>query len=366
MKIAVYSIALNERQFVDRWYESAKEADYLFIADTGSTDGTVQTARHLGIVCQVISVKPWRFDDARNAALAYLPDDIDYCISLDLDETLAPGWRQALEAATTTRPRYKYTWNFNEDGSPGLQFNGDHIHTRHGYRWKHAVHECLYPDRIQETQEILDLEIHHRPDQTKSRGQYLPLLKLSTEEEPYNDRNAFYYARELYFYNQKEDSINEFKRYLALPTATWAPERSSAMRHIGEMTDNLEEKEQWFRDAAKEAPDRREPWVKLAELFYQKGAWTACYQVAERAMEIETKPLDYQCEGWAWNELPYDYASFALFRLYHSEEMPDNKAYCLDKAIKYGAKAVELNPNDVRLRTNLQFYLKEQSGNDNL
>ena len=37
MKIAVYTIALNEENFVKRWFESAKEADYLLIADTGST-----------------------------------------------------------------------------------------------------------------------------------------------------------------------------------------------------------------------------------------------------------------------------------------------------------------------------------------
>jgi hypothetical protein len=36
MKIAVYTVALNEEQFVERWYNSAKDADYLLIADTGS------------------------------------------------------------------------------------------------------------------------------------------------------------------------------------------------------------------------------------------------------------------------------------------------------------------------------------------
>ena len=42
MKIAVYTIALNEEQFVETWYESAKNADYLLIADTGSTDATIE------------------------------------------------------------------------------------------------------------------------------------------------------------------------------------------------------------------------------------------------------------------------------------------------------------------------------------
>ena len=36
MKIAVYTIAKNEVSFVNRWFNSAKEADSLHILDTGS------------------------------------------------------------------------------------------------------------------------------------------------------------------------------------------------------------------------------------------------------------------------------------------------------------------------------------------
>ena len=110
MKVAVYTIALNEVQFVKKWYESAKDADYLLIADTGSTDKTVELAKKLGINVISIGVKPWRFDDARNASLAALPLDIDYCIALDMDEILIEGWREELEKAHKegwTRPRYQ-------------------------------------------------------------------------------------------------------------------------------------------------------------------------------------------------------------------------------------------------------------------
>ena len=34
MNIAIYTIALNEQKFVKPGYESAKDADYLLIADT--------------------------------------------------------------------------------------------------------------------------------------------------------------------------------------------------------------------------------------------------------------------------------------------------------------------------------------------
>ena len=97
MKIAVYAISKNEEQFVKRFCESAKEADLILIADTGSTDNTVQVAKECGASVYEICITPWRFDKARDAALALLPKDIDVCVSLDLDEELQPGWREEIE-----------------------------------------------------------------------------------------------------------------------------------------------------------------------------------------------------------------------------------------------------------------------------
>lgn len=346
MKIAVYTIALNEEQFVEKWYNSAKEADYLLIADTGSTDGTIALAKSLGINVVSISIKPWRFDDARNASLAYIPNDIDYCIALDMDEVLVEGWRKGLEAVPkqTTRPRYKYTWNWNEDGTPGLQYGGDKIHSRHGYRWKHPVHEVMNTDRIVEIQNWIDLEIHHHADNTKPRSQYMPLLAQSVKEDPLDDRNAFYYARELFFYGEFEQSIKEFERHLSLPRAVWKPERAASMRYIAKMSTG-NEKEEWLKKAASEAPDRREAYVDLAELYYSAQSWGPCLDAAENALDIVEKPLEYLCEEYAWGSAPWDYAAIAAYNLGKTEE-----------ALEYGMKAVELNPTDERLQRNLMFY----------
>jgi glycosyltransferase involved in cell wall biosynthesis len=347
MKIAVYTIALNEEQFVYDWVESAFDADYLLIADTGSTDGTIEAAKSCGINVINISIKPWRFDDARNAALAALPDDIDYCIALDMDEVLLPGWRAELEkvfAQKVTRPRYKYTWSWNEDGTPGLQYGGDKIHSRHNYRWRHPVHEVLSTDRMNEVQGWTSLEIHHHPDNTKSRSQYMPLLELSVKEDPTDDRNAYYYARELYFHGRREEAKAEFERHLSLPKAQWRPERAASMRYIAKCDDATAE--EWLTKAISEAPEHREARIELATLYYYEKKWEECLRFVEDAFSIPEKPLEYLCEDFAWNWYPYDLAAIAAYNLGKKE-----------KAIEYGKKAVELNPKDERLQTNLTHYL---------
>lgn len=353
MKAAIYTIALNERQFVDRWYESAKDADYLLIADTGSTDGTVERARELGINVVEIRVSPWRFDDARNAAMASLPIDIDMCISLDMDEIITPNWKEPLTKlweSGVTRPRYKHIWSWNEDGTPGLEFSYDHIHSRKGYRWRHPVHECLYVYGIDEVQSWTDeIATHHHPDNSKSRSQYLPLLAMSVKEDPHNDRNAFYYGRELYFYGRYEEAVSELRRHLDLPTATWAPERAASMRFIGKSLPDIEA-EIWFKRAIGQAPGRREPFVDLANLYYKRQDWEKCLQASKDALDIKEKPLEYLCEAEAWGAAPWDYAAISCYNLGMFED-----------AVMYAQEAYRLNPEDSRLENNLKSCLAAAS-----
>lgn len=344
-RIAVYTIAKNEAQFVQRWYESAKEADYLYILDTGSTDDTVAIAKSLGINVGTLHLKEWRFDVARNAALDALPDDVDLCIALDMDEVLQPGWRKHLDNIPTnvTRPRYSYTWSWNEDGTPGLVYGGDKIHSRHRYIWRHPVHEvlnCLG----NEVQHWVGLEIHHHPDHTKSRSQYLPLLELAVREDPEDDRNCFYYARELFFQNDAR-AADEFKRHLGLRKATWRPERAASMRYLAKL--ETWEAESWLLRAVAEAPDRREGWVELAQLYHDKADWKSCLAAASRALTIVEKPLEFLCEAFAWGSLPFDLAAIAAWHL-----------YLWDEAATYGAVALAHNPGDERLANNLKHYLE--------
>jgi glycosyltransferase involved in cell wall biosynthesis len=349
MKVAVYTIALNEGHFVKRWFDSVKEADYLLIADTGSTDDTYKIAKNLGIQIVNINVSPWRFDVARNSALSLLPKDIDYCIALDMDEIILGDWRKDLERAKSqgiTRPRYSYTWSWgdSEETVPGLQYGGDKVHQRHGYRWKHPVHEVLVSDRIQETQDWFSFEIHHHPDHSKSRSQYLPLLDLAVKEDPWDDRNAYYYVRELFFNQKYVDAYRELKRYLSLPTATWKAERSSAMRYIAKCLGG-EEREKWLKLSVDEAPKRREPLVDIALFYFDKNDWKECLRYAKEATKIAEKPLEYLCEDFAWGPIPYDLVAVSSYHLKYYKQ-----------ALLFGKKAIKIDPDNERLSGNLKLY----------
>lgn len=350
MKICVYTICKNEEKFVKRFMDCIKnEADMIIVADTGSTDNTVQMLRDEGAIVHEIEMKPWRFDIPRNASLQFVPEDVDICVCIDLDEVLTPGWRAAIEKAwtpETTRLRYQYVWNTLPDGRPGTTFWYDKIHSRKGYRWVKPVHEVLNNYDIKEVQTYChDFMLYHYPDATKSRGSYLPLLEMGCRDEPDDDRNSHYLGREYMYYKQYDKAITELQRHLALPSATWNAERCASMRFISrcylEKGDSALA-EIWGLKACAEAIGEREPWLELGKTYYQLKNWHGLYFAMKRMLQIIEKPLSYICEPAAWGGFPYDYASIAAFNLKMYEE-----------ALELCKKAAELEPDDKRIANNL-------------
>jgi len=350
MKIAVYAISKNEEMFVERFCKSAADADLILIADTGSVDETVYLAEQHGAEVHHIAITPWRFDKARDAALALIPRDYDVCISLDLDEVLEPGWREEIERVWkegTTRLRYKFDWG------AGISFYYEKIHARHGYHWHHPCHEYPRADaRITEVYAHTDkLLVSHHPDPTKSRGQYLDLLELSVKEDPHCPRNAFYYARELTFHDRWLDAVVALNKYLDNPDATWPNERCYAMRLLGQAYERLGDvvgAQHWLQRATDEAPGTREPWVELSDLARRTNQWQLSYDAASKALEITDKELVYTMDPSVWGAKPHDLLALAAYHLGKQ-----------NVAIKHGAIACDMEPDDERLQSNLKFYVEK-------
>ena len=118
-KICVYAIAKDEEKNVEQWYNSMKEADAVYVLDTGSSDNTVSKLKELGAIVEQKIINPWRFDVARNESLKLVPEDTDIYVCTDLDETISPGWRKELEEIWeegTNQALYEYIYTKNSSG----------------------------------------------------------------------------------------------------------------------------------------------------------------------------------------------------------------------------------------------------------
>jgi len=349
-KICVYAISKNEEQFVDRWMDAVSEADAVIVTDTGSTDRTVEMLRERGAIVYEETISPWRFDTARNVALSHVPEDADICVSNDLDEVFEPGWRKKLEdqwKPEYTRARYLFTFACNSDGTPQKQYPMEKIHIRNNYRWVHPVHEVMEYSGAgpEQTAWINGLVLNHYPDLSKPRSQYLPLLELSVQENPLDDRSVFWLGREYVYHGNFDKGIETLERHLSIPTARWNEERSASMRFIAQCYEekgNMKEARSWLFRALAECPDAREPYLALVKSAYKEKNWPLSYAMAEKGLTIMKSSGSYLVESESWGFALYDYGSIGAYNMGMYEKAKD-----------YAQKALGMDSSNKRLQNNL-------------
>lgn len=356
MKICVYAICKNEEKFVERWYESVKEADGIYVLDTGSTDNSVNLLKSLGVVVRQEIISPWRFDIARNKSLEMIPDDFDICICLDLDEVLNKGWSKTIKSLWKdglTRLRYVYNWSLDKNNQPIISFYGEKIHKRKGFTWVNPVHEILKykgEEKYLYTDKVI---VNHYPDSKKSRSSYLPLLELAVKEDPRNDRNMHYLGREYMYYGKYEDAISTLERHLSLESATWKDERCASMRFIARCYMKLNRPREaimWSNLAIKESPYLRDAYMEKALITYELKKFKETEKLCREALKIKKHPKTYINEVFTTDLNIYDILSVVCFY---------NGKY--RSSLRYVKMALELDKDNERLISNKKLisdYLK--------
>ena len=352
MKVCVYAICKNEEKFIKRWYESVKEADKIFVLDTGSSDNSVNILKELGVNVRSEIIKPWRFDVARNKSLEMVDLDADICVCTDIDEVFEKGWRKKLERnfGNNTRASYTYNWSLDDDNNPIVSFYSDKIHLRKGYKWVRPVHEVLSYDGEEKVILIEDIVLNHYPDREKSRSSYLPLLELSVKEDPLDDRNTHYLGREYMYYERWNEAIDTLQRHLNLEKAVWRDERCASMRFIGRCYKKLKrpiEAELWYQKALLEAPHLKEPYTEIALFYYENGEYQKAIPFFEKALDIKNGYKTYITEWFSTDFSIYDFLSICYYNL---------KDY--EKALYYVNKALEIKKED-RVLKNKEVILNK-------
>ena len=351
MKIAVYTIALNEEKHVQSWFDSAKDADVLLIADTGSSDRTVEVATSLGISVHKIKVDPFRFDVARNASLALIPEDIDMCIQLDMDETLSSGWRVEVEnafAEGNVWPVYKQVTGWDANRNITSSFDYFKIHPRKGFIWRYPIHEVVAPvdNTVVYHRRNINVQAWHNQDRGKNRSSYLNLLEVAVKEMPHDWRMQHYLCREYMYNGRWADVIKSATNALKLKDG-WDIERAACCMWASEGAHWLGFDDwafEWAVKGTEEAPTFYETWHWRAHIAHLLKNWDETLFSAKKidSLERQTHHL-VKPDVWKW--WGFDLVALAAHNL------GDNET-----ALVYGQKALQGVPHDGRLTNNLKTY----------
>ena len=348
---SIVTVGKNESKTLPRLLDSLKRffelGGEMVYVDTGSTDGTAKIARDAG--CRVFEEGDrfryvvdeekatainerfvvgdeksiiaagdsfFAFDKARNYAMTLssnnficTPDCDEAWTTLNVDrinELIEQGYEKFL---------VDFVFAHNPDGTPAVAFSADtRFYDRRKIKWKGIIHETMQGEtkmtRI--TKDVAYLE--HYQNMETDRSKYLAGLAWACYEEPDNDRNSHYFARELMYKGYYKSAIKEFERHIAMNQ--WDDERGQSMVYLGVCYDATGEPDAalgWWHRAFDLTGSRREPLIHLAYYWKRqdKPAMVAAYAAA--ALQIpnngfyanrvanytyEPHALMYWAKGW--------------------------------------------------------------------
>ena len=214
-KTAAYTICKNELKYVEKWLHYTSRFDYRVLLDTGSTDGTWEALQKAaesdpGLIIEQRTFTPWKFDVARKYNLSMVPNDVDWCLSPDLDEYYSINVLEEMEACIREYPsvtciscdRLDVYSKIVRVGPP-KHLGTNKIHKRHDYTWSQPIYEHLswiHKDRseVEIYREELYL-VHDQDFKKKERPElYLKMLTDEWRENPTNDWVLWYLCDHYY------------------------------------------------------------------------------------------------------------------------------------------------------------------------
>ncbi len=204
IKTAVYTICKNELYNIERWLYYGSFYDYRVLLDTGSTDGTWEYLQEIAksdnrLIIEQQIIDPWDFSTARNYNLSMIPDDVNWCLSPDLDEFFTKNTLDELHAVLKVHPNltnlacdrfdmYSYTPRVG----PPNHIPSNKIHKKDCYIWVQPIYEHLRWIREEPEVELYSDSIYIVHDQNFNSQERPELyIKMLTDEYNTNPTNTW-------------------------------------------------------------------------------------------------------------------------------------------------------------------------------
>jgi glycosyltransferase involved in cell wall biosynthesis len=377
---SVVLIAKNEALTLPRMICSLKEfkerGGDIWVLDTGSNDNTIEVAKGLGCKVEAVgdkfkvnidkklaskinnkfvvnneapvvnageslfdfaSARNYIADFAENDMIA-TPDCDEIFTKFDIDklnETIKNGSEQL---------EYEFVFSHDGLGNPIIKFRHCKFYNRKKLKWVGVIHEVLQGDakRIYLGENIIKLE-HYQNEKT-NRGGYLKGLAVDCYNNPGNDRNSHYFAREMMYQERFESAIKEFKNHISM--GGWSTEASQSMLYIGDCYKSLGDIDKMFlwytKSIDKEV--RREPLMRIAEYYYFKQMYPQTIAYCEAALTLTQLPFYSNYQPY------YEHVPHEL--LYISYWWIGNK----EKSKEHWEKALSFCPTNPKYLSDANFY----------
>lgn len=347
------------------------------LVDTGSTDRTVQVAKEGGFRVHEVGDRfhvkfdaemaakinekyvlagetpivqegttVFNFAAARNHAASLAKNDVVLIADCDESfEVLDLAKLNALIAAGHDRMDIDYVHAHDESGLPLSRFRRSVLYNRTKIQWKGVVHEVIAGGSpILPPEDVISL--HHWQEPNPNRGQYLAGLAYDFYTNPTADRQAHYFARELFYSGRYRSAIKAFKTHINMPNG-WSVEQAQSQIYIGDcylsLGDSTAALASWHKAFVMDGT-RREPLMRLAHYFHRRQDRQKSVAYATAALTIPVR--EYYCNDLSlYRHVPHHILYTDLFWLGQKEE-----------AKRHFLKCLEYEPDNPKFIHDKQFF----------
>lgn len=217
MTLSVCMIVKDEEETLARCLSCIKAfADEIVVADTGSTDASKEIAR--AFTDKVFDF-PWTDDFSAARNFSFEKASCELVMWLDADDVVTGENAEKIIALKEEMQNYdaaflKYAAAFDERENPTFYYYRERIFKRNkGFLWQGVVHECIaVSGRILYSDAAI---FHKKVKQNPSMRNLLIYQRYVSRGNALNEREKFYYGRELYFNRLYEESAAVLTSFLS-------------------------------------------------------------------------------------------------------------------------------------------------------
>jgi glycosyltransferase involved in cell wall biosynthesis len=223
--VALCVICKNEEKNLPKLLASVEGCfDEIHIADTGSTDGTVEYLKSRPDV--TLHHFTWVDDFAAARNFVFSKAKADYIMWLDCDDVLEGRekfieWKKSL-CITANYWMATYHYGLNDKGEPVCSFARERVvKSGMGYEWTHFVHEGMAPNPkvgkvvVSYASSWAVKHVRTQDDINADRNRNLRIFEKNRDKM--NDRLEYYYGKELFEAQQPLEAYSQLTKAMDLP-----------------------------------------------------------------------------------------------------------------------------------------------------
>ncbi|OGB86230.1 hypothetical protein A3J41_02450 [candidate division TM6 bacterium RIFCSPHIGHO2_12_FULL_38_8] len=330
--------------------------DFL-IYDTGSTDNTIQVTQDFFIQNNITNfiIEQGEFVDfatSRNKALEltdqYFPD-ATFLLMPDAEWILHNG-DELLKFCEEQKNNSEPLYFMKAIGTSVDMYHARLIRCKSNVAFVGKVHEMpnINPNATVPHDIFFELDpTHHGQKKTKERWlQDRDFLLEELQENPENPRTVYYLAQTYFCLQDWDNAIKWYEKRITMNG--YSGETFLAHYMLAEaygLAGNEKKMVNAYLKAFSLRPHRAEPLIKLAQHYYNIGAYNLCYVFAKYAVSMPYLDDFAPSDKWLYDFVRYSVVSATAGYF---------KEYQLGKQATL--QALKVCPNDQTLQNNLNFY----------